>query len=78
VAKEDTEDGLGVYAFQVEGRLAPGQSAEATHEGNSTLDWVGPKTGVDVYRFTGDIRSFLFEGNGNVYLDGETVDPNDL
>ena len=78
VAKEDAADGLGVYAFQVEGRLAPGKSAEATHEVNSTLDWVGPKTGVDVYRFTGDVTSFLFEGDANVYLDGEKVDPNDL
>jgi hypothetical protein len=75
IAKDDTEEGLAVFAVQVDGELEPGDEFDGTHEGDSALDWVGPNRGDDDLRFSGEITRFLFKGKGNVYFDGDQVDP---
>lgn len=78
VAKDDTPEGLGVYAVTVTGDLQRTADSEAFVGGQTALDWVGPQTGVDTLHFTGDVEQFLFKGDANVYLDDAPVDPGTL
>lgn len=75
---ESTGDGMGHYAITTSNGIAPKENSEAATDGYSVLDAVGPKRGVDGYRFSGDINRFLTPGHVQVYVNGSEVDPDDL
>lgn len=78
VAKEDEPDGRVMFAVAVDGALAAGEGFDGVLEGTYALDWLGPKRGVDALEYSGEITTFLFHGDANVYVNGEEVDPDDL
>lgn len=78
VTKEGAAEGIGAFVVSVSGDVDPGDDAEAVASGSTVLDFVGPETGTDRFRFTGDVSTFVLKGEASVFLDGNEVDPSEL
>lgn len=78
VTKEGAEDGLGAFAVWVSGMIEAAENEEAVVQGDRAMDWVGPNSGSDELRFSGEITRFLFKGEAVVRLNGEEIDPGSL
>lgn len=78
VTKEGVEDGLGVYVVAVSESIAPGESSEAVIDGSYALDWVGPESGADELRYSGEIVDLSVKGQAAVYRNGERIDPDSI
>lgn len=74
---ESTGTGFGIYAITASEGIEAIDS-EATTDGYSVIDHVGPERGVDEFLIEGEITRFLSNDHLRVYLDDVRVDPQTL
>jgi hypothetical protein len=75
IQKGDALDGVAEYEVTVGSRLAGARDFEDTVSGRTASGRVGPESGTDTVYFAGPIESFGLNGDAEVYLNGERVDP---
>ena len=79
---EDLPDGDVTYEFTVSEALSATEDVEVggndTVSGTTASGGMGPKAGVDTYRFDGVVEQFSLDGAARVFLDGDRVAPEDV
>ncbi|SFR49346.1 autotransporter outer membrane beta-barrel domain-containing protein [Halorubrum sodomense] len=66
------------YTFTVDGSVEPGPRANASDEIDGTTVSGQVEGGIDSFWVSGEFTDFQVDGNPEVRLDGETVDPSEL
>lgn len=82
VTKEGAADGQVEFTVTVSGEIEPTDDFEDegsdSIDGNTATGLVGPESGTDTVRYSGEITDFSLDGPALVYRNGERVGPGDL
>ncbi|WP_135854244.1 hypothetical protein [Halorussus salinus] len=75
---ESEGGGVAVYEFAVTGSLSKTESSRSdTVDGARAYGWVGPKRGVDTFRYSGEITALELNGPARITRDGSQVTDDD-